>query len=124
MLGLQNYISYALLVQNEAKARVTVWIRRQLCRFPAPARLLPDLCPTEPAPIRVDAECECIAIARMAFSDVVLQASIVLVTGYSWIDGHLSVLSIGIGWDVACRRILLVLIGLPCISWFCARAVA
>ncbi|KAI0266395.1 hypothetical protein BC834DRAFT_969434 [Gloeopeniophorella convolvens] len=43
---------------------------------------------------------------------ILLGSTIVLVVGYSWIDGHLPVISnVGIGWPVAWRRWTLVMIG-------------
>ena len=40
------------------------------------------------------------------------QATVVLIVGYSWIDGHLPVLSnVGIGWPIAWKRWTLVMIG-------------
>lgn len=42
----------------------------------------------------------------------VLQATVVLIVGYSWIDGHLTVFDPpGIGWPIAWRRWVLVVIG-------------
>lgn len=36
----------------------------------------------------------------------------VLIVGYSWIDGHLAVISdVGIGWEVAWKRWTIVMIG-------------
>lgn len=41
------------------------------------------------------------------------QATFVLVVGYSWIDGNLAGIfqNVGIGWEVAWRRWVLVMIG-------------
>ncbi|KAI0320467.1 hypothetical protein OF83DRAFT_1053079 [Amylostereum chailletii] len=44
-------------------------------------------------------------------SVIIMNATVILVVGYSWLDGHLPVLSIGYGWDVAWRRTVNVLIG-------------
>jgi len=43
---------------------------------------------------------------------ILMEATVVLIVGYSWIDGHLPLISnVGIGWPVAWKRWTLVMIG-------------
>lgn len=43
---------------------------------------------------------------------ILMAATVVLIVGYSWIDGHLDVISnVGIGWHVAWKRWTLIMIG-------------
>ena len=43
---------------------------------------------------------------------LILQATVALILGYSWVDGHfVQVISPGVGWSVAWKRAVLVLIG-------------
>lgn len=76
------------------------------CRIFAPAQYLPGVLMV------------CVSsnpkATTCASADRELQATWTLIVGYSWLDGHIQVLGdVGIGWPVAWRRWVLVMIGTP-----------
>jgi hypothetical protein len=92
--------------------RQSVWPRCN-CRSGArsncvcPSLRAPRISPRDPAPLR-----EIQFFHSFSFAETALQATWVLIIGYSWIDTHLFVFAnTGKGWDVAWKRWVLVSIG-------------
>ncbi|KAI0300497.1 hypothetical protein B0F90DRAFT_1723438 [Multifurca ochricompacta] len=56
--------------------------------------------------------CRLFAPQQYLQGTILMASTVVLIVGYSWIDGHLTVISnVGIGWPVAWKRWTLVMIG-------------
>ena len=67
--------------------------------------------------------CHCLSFVKYLNLQPPFQATIVLIVGYSWIDGHLPLISnVGIGWPVAWKRWTLVMIGVSSSTFFCIIA--